>query len=447
MKHFFYFFLLAILLVSCKAKKLRKQAFEFEKHGAFEQASQYYYKSLQIDNDNVDAIVGYKKNTQILLDQTYQKFYTAFQNGDYKSSIYSYKDAKKLEEKAKRLDISLQRLNDYSVYYDEALLKYMEQQYSIGKKHLTLNNFNAAKTIFEEIVYFNELFRDAKSQLEIATYEPIYLNGIQSLEINSNRKAYYEFSQILKNSNYKDVLELKNEALEKATIKIAVSPRYSSKTTSKQKKEFKKFFISRLNDIPSPFYKMVEVPSIKPSHPLETQLNIAKSKGIKALFFININDVSYYSSPLAKSSYKAYKKISTSYKDKDGKKKTKTEYKKDECTLYSRSKKVGINLEYKLISTQDKSILVNKVLKDELRDKVKYTSYKGDYKQLVAGYWKYQTKKDLSDRVRDTNSQNRQLQSLFQARKTLVSSTKLYNNLLNTMSSNLIQSIADYDPK
>jgi len=447
MKHTLSLFLIALLLFSCKAKKLRKQAFEFEKHGAFEQASQYYYKSLQIDNNNVDAIVGYKKNTQIFLDQTYQEFYSAFKNGDFKSSIYVYQDAKEIEEKAAKLDIRLQQLNDYTVYYDEALSRYLEQQYTKGKQHLILKNFTAAKTVFEEIIYFDEIFRDTKSQLEIATYEPIYLNGVQLLESNSNRKAYYEFNEILKKTNYKDALNLRNEALEKATIKIAVSPSYASRTSNKQKSEFKKFFIARLNDIPSPFYKIIELPSLKSSYPLDTQLSIAKSKGVKALFFIEINDVSYYKAPVNTSTYKAYKKINTSYKDTEGKTKTRTEYTKVACKMYSDSKKVAVNLDYKLISTQDKSVLVNKVVKKELWDRIQYTNYKGDYKQLVAGYWKYQTTGHASDKIRDSNSENRKLQSLFQSRKTLESTTTLYNNLIKTMSSSLIQSIADYDPK
>jgi len=104
----------AVLLVSCKAKKLRKQAYQFEQHGAFEQASDYYYKSLIIDNDNVDAIVGYKKNTQIVLDNIYEEFYAAFKNADHKAAIYLYDEAENLQKQAKKVDVKLQKLNDYA---------------------------------------------------------------------------------------------------------------------------------------------------------------------------------------------------------------------------------------------------------------------------------------------------------------------------------------------
>ena len=446
MKNCLYLFLLAFVLVSCKAKKLRKQASQFEQHGAFEQASQYYYKSLEIDNDNVDAIVGYKKNTQIVLDQTYTDFYAAYKNGDYKSAIYLYEDADEILKKSSRFEIKLQKLNDYTVYYDEALSGYLGQQYNKGKQYLALNNFNAAKTIFSEIIHFNEVFKDTKKQLETATYEPIYLSGIKYLENNSNRKAYFEFDEILRKTDYKDALELKKEALEKAVIKIAIRPSYVNRGYNKQKQEFNHFFISKLNDIPSPFYKVIEVPTLRSNQPLDMQLDLAKKGGAKALFSININDISFQKAPLKSESYKAYKKVETSYKNEAGETKTKTSYSKTSTNLYTHSERASINLEYKLISTIDRSILVNKVVADQLTDQVKYMSYKGDYKQLIPGYWEYKTKEHISDKIRDNSSSNRELQSYFNSRKTLKSQTTLYNNLLNNMSTSIIQPIAAYDP-
>ena len=51
---------------------------------------------------------------------------------------------------------------------------------------------------------------------------PIITMGIKYLENDAYRKAYYEFDYILKNEDYKDALALRQEAQEKATIKIAV---------------------------------------------------------------------------------------------------------------------------------------------------------------------------------------------------------------------------------
>ena len=164
------------------------------------------------------------------------------------------------------------------------------------------------------------------------------------------------------------------------------------------------------------------------------------------MFSININDISFQKAPLKSESYKAYKKVETSYKNEAGETKTKTSYSKTSTNLYTHSERASINLEYKLISTIDRSILVNKVVADQLTDQVKYMSYKGDYKQLIPGYWEYKTKEHISDKIRDNSSSNRELQSYFNSRKTLKSQTTLYNNLLNNMSTSIIQPIAAYDP-
>ena len=436
----------AVLLVSCKAKKLRKQAYQFEQHGAFEQASDYYYKSLQIDNNNVDAIVGYKKNTQIVLDNIYESFYSAFKNADYKSAIYLYDEAEKLTSKAKRFDIKLQKLNDYSIYYNEALDHYLEQQYTKGKKYLSLENFDAAKIIFSEIVHFNEIFKDAKYQLKKASYEPLYLDGIKYLESNSNRKAYYQFSEILRETDYKDALQLKNESLEKATIRIAIRPNTVNRTYNKLKQEFRQYFVSNLNEIPSPFYTIIEIPSLKSNQPLDVQLKIAKKGGAKVLFSLYIDNVSFYKAPIQNETYKVYEKVKTSYKDETGETKTKTEYDKTTTTLYHQSENATINLQFKLISTLDNSILIHKVLRDQLSDQVEYMSYNGDYKKLVPGYWEYKNKDHMSDEIKDRSSDNRKLHSYFNSRKNLKSPLVLYNDLLKKMSSSIIQPIADHEP-
>ena len=446
MRIYLYILLIAILSVSCKSKQLRKKAYEFEKNGAFEQASQYYYESLKINSDNVDAILGYKKTTQILLDQTYEEFYSAFKNNNYKASVYAYEDAEKIIKQSEGLRIRLQKLNDYSVYYEEALSLYLTEQYNKGRSYLSMDKFSAAKNTFDEIMHFDKKFKDAKTQLETATLEPIYRKGVKYLESNSNRLAYYEFEKILLNSNYKDALDLKSEALEKATIKIAVNANYSSSRYDRQKNDFKKQFISKLNNIPSPFYKIIEIPQLKTEKSLEEKITLAKSKGAKALFSIDLDAFSYPAGTGKTGIYKAYIKTIKPYKDADGKTKKKAVYTKTTCKIYSNSKKVAIHIEYKLISTQDKSVLVSNISKKTCYDKIEYLSYKGNYKELVGGYWKYQTKADPSDKVKDYAYENNKIYSLINSRKTFASSATLYNKLIDRMSVNLIQSIADYDP-
>lgn len=446
LKHFFYILLLSFIMIGCKAKKLRNQAVEFEKLGEFEQAAQYYYKSLKRNNKDVGAIVGYKKNSQIVLDQTLENFINAFENDNFKTAVYLYKDANKLKAQAKTLNITLRELSDYSVYYNEALDSYLSTLYKKGTIALETEDFTIAKANFKEIVSLNSKFKDSASKLITATYEPMYVQGVKYLENSAYRKAYYEFDAILKNHDYKDALALKLEAQEKGTIKIAIISSYGSGLNNSEKRKFSSLVQSRLNDIPSPFYKIIDLTNTKRYRSFDQQLAYAKSRGAKALFTMRINDLKTSRGLKSGKTLTAYTKKKVEYKDAEGITKTKTEYNKTSCMLYKNSKKVRIEMEYKVVSTLDQSILISDFLSKEVTDRIEYATYNGDQKQLVAGYWKYRNKPDDSDKVKDTNYNNKKLQQLLENRKTLKQDDELFNELLDKVSSTIQYAIADYDP-
>ena len=58
--------ILSLLIIGCKAKKLKNQAINL-KNLKFEQAAQYYFKSLQHNKNDVTALVGYKKIVRLFL--------------------------------------------------------------------------------------------------------------------------------------------------------------------------------------------------------------------------------------------------------------------------------------------------------------------------------------------------------------------------------------------
>ena len=68
------------------------------------------------------------------------------------------------------------------------------------------------------------------------------------LEQNANRKAYYKFSEILRKATYKDVLELKKEALDKAMIKIAVGILPSKRYQRQYDPKYRNYLLGKLQD-------------------------------------------------------------------------------------------------------------------------------------------------------------------------------------------------------
>ena len=440
-------FITTIILTSCKAKKYRKIAAEFEKVGAFDQAADYYYKSLLKNNKEVEAVVGFQRNAQIVLDNKYQDFMSSFQNGDYKNAVYTYKDAINYKNKAEKVNVNLQQLRDYDVYYAEAKDEYLNEIYIKGNNFLNNENYPSAKTIFTEILSFDKEFKDSNEKLIISTYEPQYREAVNFLNTKEYRKAYYKFESIINKKDYKDSRQLKTEAQEKATIKIAVYNLRSYVKNNKTYEELKKHVKSHLDNIPSPFYRIIE---LSPNFRYLTDDNLlkyAKDNGAKAVFFIDVDNLGFKYGWPSQKDIPCYKKIETKYKDAEGKTRTKVTYGKTSYELYRNTKTIQTKLNYKILSTLDKSVLVNEYVNESILDKIEYASYDGDKTKLVGGRWKYRNKGSDSDKVLDNSSENSKIKRLLASNRALKTDTELKSELLKRVTDKILNSIANYEPK
>ncbi|MGB2128692.1 MAG: hypothetical protein ACPHXR_04355 [Flavicella sp.] len=438
-------FIAAVFLFSCKSAKYRKIANEFEKNGAFEQAANYYYKSLLKKPDNVTSIIGYKKNSQIVLDQLFSKFENSFKSKDYKSAVYLYGTAQKKISQASSFSITLHEPQNAALYYNESKDIYLNQLYYNGVQENQAQNYSNAKVIFNEILSFDPQFKDSNKQLTVAECEPLYLDGINLLEQNANRKAYYKFEEILRKASYKDTYELKKESLDKAMIKIAVGINPSKSSNRRYDSKYRNYLLSKLQAISSPFYSYIGF-TPKPYSSLNSQLIAAKSKGAKALVVMDIDYMSNYTSRLKTKQGKAYKSSKEKYKDEAGKTKERTIYIKETYKIYNQSKSVSSQVSFNLYSTITGENIVQHNAKERAEDAVNYAYYNGNSKVLIPGYWKYFSKKHESDKVYASSySAKRNLRNLFSSRKQLKTTSDLFFTTLNKIGYDINLKIINYD--
>ena len=81
-------------------------------------------------------------------------------------------------------------------------------------------------------------------------------------------------------------------------------------------------------------------------------------------------------------------------------------------------------------------------------DAIKYGIYNGNSKVLIPGYWKYQYKKDPSDKVNASSySAKRNLQNLFDSRKILKNTSDLFFQILDRSGSSINNKILAYEIK
>jgi tetratricopeptide (TPR) repeat protein len=448
MKRLFYLiFVTVLLLSSCKAKKYRKLAAEFEKSGAFDQAAEYYYKSLLRNSKEVEAVVGFQKNAQIVLDNKYQDFVSSFKNGDYKNAVYIYNDAVNYKDKAKNVNVNLLQIRDYDVYYSEAKDEYLSDVYVKANNFLTNENYSSAKALYSEILNFDKQFKDTNEKFVIATYEPKYRKAVDLLNVKDYRAAYYKFSDILRYKDYKDSNELKDEAQQKATIKIAVYNIRGYINSNETYEELKRYVVSHLDDIPSPFYKIVELTPNFRYITTDNMLRYAKENGAKAVFFIDIDKLDFDYGRLKNKHVGCYKKKESEYEDSEGNKKTRITYHKTHYNLYTNHKTIQAKLNYKIVSTLDKSILVNEYVNKTIDDAIEYATYDGDQTKLVGGRWKYKNEDSDYDKVQDNSSENRKIKNLLTSNRNLKSDSELKREMLKIVTDRVLNSIANYDPK
>ena len=64
MQKYFLLILIVLFASSCASKRYAKKASEFEKAGLYEDAADFYYKSVQKNDKNVEAKLGLRKNGQ-----------------------------------------------------------------------------------------------------------------------------------------------------------------------------------------------------------------------------------------------------------------------------------------------------------------------------------------------------------------------------------------------
>ncbi|MDY6801233.1 MAG: hypothetical protein SVU94_08425 [Bacteroidota bacterium] len=442
----------AILLIAgCASKRYTKKAAKFEEAGLYEDAAEYYYQAVKKKDSNVDAKLGLRKTGQITLDRKLADFTRAYKQTDYKKAVYNYLEAEKYYNTAKQVKVELDFPEYYKEYYEEAKGDYLNKKYADGVEKLNREDFSAALTVLEEIKGIDPNFKDVNDLYINAKYEPMYRDANQYLENGMYRKAYYTFETIITGAgNYKQSVALKKEAQEKGTITVLVSDisyasfKYravSNKLTSEIKSE-----LSRLNN---PFLKIIEPSSLDINLYENGQMNMqaANLAGIKAVLTGVVNSYTAINGGTKKEEKKGYIKEVTKSKNTEGEEVEKVKYYKTTYYEYKQNNKATLSMSFKLISTEDNTVLASDVFNKTNTDNMHYAEYKGDKNKLIPGYWKYKDRNTKEDVQNDNKNDINKLQNLLKADKNIKSAQELLNELIDQSVKNVTNAIDKYNPE
>ncbi|TAJ15568.1 hypothetical protein DMA11_01355 [Marinilabiliaceae bacterium JC017] len=460
MKHLYTLLVISLLAFSCTSKRYVNKAQKLDDAGLYQEAADMYYKSLQANAKNIDAKLGLKRTGQLVLDDKIKSFKNLYNNSTDKDAVYAFLAAEKYYQQVAVFGIQLELPEENRAYFNEVKETYLDKQYAEAIKALNLEEFSPAEKLFHEILTIDANYKDSKTHWITAKYEPVYREGNDYLASNLNRSAYYNFERILKETgNYKNSLSLKEEALNKALITIAIVPfNYYSSNQKQAAAQLKAKIVNNVNHFKSPFFKVIndQVINSIPKHNLGsdpvTTVQWLKNNGAnitaKTILTGRIVRFDRYDGDLVKEPKKGYIKHSYDVVDgKTGEVEHKTVYNKVKYYECKKHNHVQLNLEYSLVNIQTGEILLSDVINLETKDEINYAKFDGDYQQLVPGYWEYADKESESDQVYDDHQAVEQLRTLFRANKNIQSTYTLESEVFNQSSNQITHQIEAYNPE
>lgn len=442
---------LILLFTSCASKRLTKKASKFDQAGLYEDAASYYYLAVKKNPANVDAKLGLRKTGQQSLDKKLGDFMDVYKQADYQQAVYKYIVADDYFNKLKSVAVELVFPESYKSYYDEAKGDFLNKKYIEGLDLLNREQFSEAKTIFEEIKKIDGSYKDVGGKYIIARYEPVYRQANQLMDNRLYRQAYYKFNEVLSGAGeYKQVLALKDEAHEKATITILATDFTFTQGSQKSVASALSAKVrEQLLKSQNPFIRLIDPTSLGVNLYENGKINLqtANLAGIKAILSASVSEMTTSEGQLKKTTQRGYLKEITKETNSAGEEVEKVTYHKTEYFEYENQNQARLGLSFRLTATGDGVVMLSDMFTLSNTDNVHYATYSGDKKRLVPGYWKKKDSKSPEDIVKDNRMEVNALKSLLSANQQLKPTAQLMGELVDQFANRIAEKIDKYNPE
>ncbi len=440
--------LLLILFVgfSCSYKRYAKKAVKFEEQGMYQKAADWFYQSVLEKRDYMEAQMGLKRTGQYVIDDLYQNFMLAYNQGNDKQAVYQYLEAVDYEQKLLAVDVKLSIPPYYEEYYNEIKNEYLNKQYSEAVKRLNDEDFSTAETIFREIKSIDVSYKDVNDKLDIAIYEPKYRHAIEQMGNKKYRSAYYLFGEILNGyGNYKESADLQIECKEKSTLKIAIQDIENQSNKAELSHQIKSKIITELNNANHPFFKVIEMPEKPTSRRNQefTNKSIQPDAIIKGVIYKYTNNAGR----LQNKEKHGYLETTKQYQNPDGTTYTATDYEKVKYNEYEQQRSVNIQFEVSMVDTRTNEVLMMRNFNLIHKDHIHYAEFKGNHQALIPGYWKNKNSISNEDIIKNNHIDRKKLYQLLNARQEIKDFNTLSTEIVNEISNQTVNNIIKYNPE
>ena len=452
-----------LLLFSCNGpKSLTKKGNKFSQAGIHEDAISYYEKALDKKPDYIEALIGLKNSSREVFNVYTSKFFKAYTAGDYKTAVYTYRNLDRFVKRANLYKAGISIPQQYQDDFKDAKEIYVKNKFEEANQLISEDKFKEADVLFKEIEKIDPNFEgeDFDALKDIALLEPPYRAGIKFINDSKYRSAYHKFNFISKrNKNYKDSKFKKDEALENAQFNVGVL-KFKNYSRDKSAGEYiAAELITTVLKRNDPFTKLIDrsnteqlinEQTINNQGMTESNNAIATGEliGAKALLQGIVLKIERKNNKLSSKYKKAYK--SKRVKKYDSVKKKNyyvTEYDKVQYAEYTGKNAVTVTFKIQLLSSETGQIIFSEILKESFSSSVNYSSYKGNYKNIVPGSWKSISTSATDDHVITKSSSVKRLQNSFKANKTLTSLSDLQDQAQKSIAHKCATKLLSYNPE
>lgn len=455
--------LFVLILVSCNGpKKLTKKGNELAGAGVHKQAVEFYIRALNKDRAHVAAISGLKTSGQSVMADYQSKFFKAYSNSDYKTSVYTYIEMEKFQSRIKKYNAEIDIPRHYQDDYLDAKNKYLEKRFEEANNLMAQENFKGGEVILKEIVKLEPNYggSDLSKLMEIAKLEPPYRSGNSNLDMNKNRAAYYDFKKVTSlNPNYKDAKFKKEEALKLAQYPIAVMKFKNFSYERGAEEKISAILLDELIRNKGPFLKVLDRSNMdKVLNEQFMSMNgwmdgsgavkTGELIGAKAILSGKVLSVKRNVKHPQAQTIKAYKeRIVRVYNKSTDSYTSKTEYDKVSYQNYSGYNEFSVSFQFMLVSSETGEVVLSEIVNKTVRSEVDFNTYGGNYKELVPGDYKFTWKSLPTDKIDLSRNERKAMHAKFKANKNLRPVNDLGAEAIKSVARTAGQKVYSFNPE
>jgi hypothetical protein len=383
-----------LLLVACNpARNLTLDGDRLREEGKHEDAANNYYSALLKKKDYRAAKEGLKESAQKVLEDKFTTFSRYVVDNKIEEAMKQYRNAERYAANARAVGVELKWPTEYNEVYADVRDEYVVQLYDEVLQMMDRRLFDKAEQQLARIAELDSSYRGATVLRLNTVIEPLYQRGLDQLGRGEFREAYNTFNKVLTlDDHYKDAAALKTQALDKATISVALFPAVNRGSMAEASSWMSAELEHQMLKSKAPFVRVSS--SSKLGEELQakgwghvrdkrTAAEAAKNLGYKYALLVTIQSSSSEATPFTKTDRTAYESFTESILNPiTGTYNYISKFRKARYEDTYEALKVRMSISYELILVSTGATVVEDEFEAEKKDEQHLLHYNGNVNNL-----------------------------------------------------------------